>query len=96
MDRELLGVPTTVHCPLSTIHYPSTHGWIRTTNDAINSRGLYQLSYMGIEPVWPTLPSPLNFLLSAFSRAATWVSAPIEPRGFEPRSPASKTGIATD
>ena len=24
-----------------------THGWIRTTNDAINSRGLYQLSYMG-------------------------------------------------
>ena len=26
----------------------STHGWIRTTINAINSRALYRLSYMGI------------------------------------------------
>src|SRR4051812_19387904 len=25
----------------------STHGWIRTTSDAINSRALYRLSYVG-------------------------------------------------
>lgn len=26
----------------------STHGWIRTTINAINNRALYRLSYMGI------------------------------------------------
>ena len=34
----------------------STHGWIRTTNDAINNRGLYRLSYMGISSGMGILP----------------------------------------
>src|SRR5687768_17164471 len=33
-------------CPISKTR-ASTHGWIRTTTDAINSRALYRLSYVG-------------------------------------------------
>ncbi len=44
-SRESSLLSTSYSPPSSEAH---THGWIRTTTDAINSRTLYQLSYMGI------------------------------------------------
>src|SRR5882757_8589313 len=37
------------------LFFESTHGWIRTTNAASNSRTLYRLSYMGNNLKFPKL-----------------------------------------
>ncbi len=44
----------------------STHGWIRTTINAINNRALYRLSYMGV--VFEFSTAPLFYCSPALSR----------------------------
>jgi hypothetical protein len=93
------------------LHAVNTHGWIRTTNGAINNRGLYPLSYVGT----PRMPSPespsvleiFNFRF-AIEKAPSRHSnrklqienrkspgSPLESRGFEPRTSGFKARRST-
>jgi hypothetical protein len=56
----------------------STHGWIRTTINAINNRALYRLSYMGmgLRIIYCSTVLLLHFSIAATPR---WVMVGLEP-----------------
>lgn len=69
------GVPPLEH-PAYQRH--STHGWIRTTINAINNRALYRLSYMGMG-LRIIYCSTVLLLPSSIAATPRWVMVGIEP-----------------